>query len=357
VRVLLVSALLFCLVSSVSVRSVCIDNFGKQVCNDFKLLNSVIVKSPLSKNQLKEKLKTQVKQIAFLNNANLFLIDTNNSVEYAKKIQKEVYVIYAQPNISQVKDENSFESRQISQEYNLIDTWEKTKGKGINIAIIDDGFNLEHEDFFGVDIAFSYDVDSKKLDSTPREAKDTHGTQVAGIIFAQHNSLGINGVAPDASLIAIRQVTNITSDTILAFTVANKAGADIINCSWNSPLLLEPVYDVIIDLVKNGRNNKGVAIVFAAGNEGQMLQSNSTEASIAEVITVGARQNYSNYGPTVNFVVKSNLTTTQKDGSYGIFSGTSATAPVISGLIALEMSREPNLALHEIIRKVERIIK
>ena len=123
-RVLLVSALLFCLVSSVSVRSVCIDNFGKQVCNDFKLLNSVIVKSPLSKNQLKEKLKTQVKQIAFLNNANLFLIDTNNSVEYAKKIQKEVYVIYAQPNISQVKDENSFESRQISQEYNLIDTWE-----------------------------------------------------------------------------------------------------------------------------------------------------------------------------------------------------------------------------------------
>ena len=216
---------------------------------------------------------------------------------------------------------------------------------------------MAHEDLKNVDVTFSYDVNIKELNSKPKVKIDKHGTQVAGIIFSQHNGIGNDGIAPEASLIAIRQTTNITSDVILAFTVADKSRADIINCSWNSPLLLEPVYDIITYLIEKGRNNKGMAIVFSAGNDGKKLKPYSTEASIPEVITVGSFQKHSNNGEMVDFIMQSNVNTTKYNGSYGKFGGTSATAPIISGYIALEMSRSPDLSLNEIIKNVGSIIK
>jgi len=330
-------------------NEICIKNFQKQICKDFKLLNSVIVKSSLAKNILQEKLNlsNEIKQIAFLENSNLYLIDSNKPLEYSKELIKKSYIIYAQPSISQIKNNHFKSSQDITKKFNLKKIWKTTKGQGVNVAIIDDGFNLKHEDLNGVNVIFSYDADNKNLDASSKLDIDTHGTQVAGIIFAQHNNIGIDGIAPLANLIAIRQTTNITSDTVLSFTVAQKAGADIINCSWNSPILLEPVYDVIKHL------SKDIVIVFAAGNAHKELQPYSTEASIDEVITVGAKQKYSNYGNLVDFVVPSNIKTTKSDGSYTTFGGTSASAPVLSGLLALKMSYKNNKTNDELIQKLK----
>lgn len=317
-------------------------NFGKEVCKEFKLLNGVIVKSRLSKTLLKAKLNKPLKQIAFLENSNLYLVESQEPLNYSKELSKKEYVIYAQPNILQTINKSYVSGGDLTTKYNLKELWRKTKGKGVKIAIIDDGFNLAHEDLKGVNVLFSYDADNKNLDASPKLKVDAHGTQVAGVIFAQHNGVGADGVAPEASLIAIRQASNVTSDTVVSFTVASKAGADIINCSWNSPILLEPVYDVIKSLSKN------IAIVFAAGNDHKEIKPYSTEASIPEVITVGATQTYSNFGDAVDFIIPSNVLTTKEDGTYGKFGGTSAVAPVISGLLALQMALNKNKSIHEL---------
>ncbi len=336
------------MVLSLFAKESCITNFQKQICGDFTLLGSVIINSPLSKQALKEKLNKPIKQIAFLENSNLYLVDANDSLEYAKALAEKAYVIYAQPNISQTKNLNVQPSQNITQHYNLEETWKSSQGEGVTIAIIDDGFNMDHEDLKGVNVLFSYDADNKNLDASEKLNIDTHGTQVAGIIFARHNGFGIDGIAPKADLITIRQTTNITSDTIVAFTVAQKAKAHIINCSWNSPLLLEPVYDVIKYLSKN------IAIVFAAGNNYKAIQPLSIEASIPEVITVGATQQYSNYGEMVDFIIPSGVMSTKPNGTYGAFGGTSATAPIISGLLALKMSQNPHTAYSRLVADLKR---
>jgi len=334
--------------SSILSKEVCITNFNKEVCKNFNLLDSVVVKSKLTKKELHKKLNKPIKQIAFLKNTNLFLIDSKEPLIYSKELEKKEYIIYAQPNISQTKNINFKKTQNITKKYNLEKIWHTTKGKGINIAIIDDGFNLEHEDLIGVDVLFSYDADNKNLNSNPKLKLDTHGTQVAGVIFAQHNSIGIDGIAPEANLIAIRQTTNITSDTVLSFTVASKAGANIINCSWNSPILLEPVYDVIKAL------SKDIAIVISAGNSHKKIEPFSTEASIDEVVTVGATQHYSNYGNILDFQILSGIITTKQNGSYGKFAGTSATAPIISGLLALKMAQNKDKTLQENIKILQK---
>ncbi|MEA3354463.1 MAG: S8/S53 family peptidase [Campylobacterota bacterium] len=346
-KIILINILLLTFVLS---KDICITNFNKKVCKDFTVLNSVIVKSPLSKQELKDKLNKPLKQIAFLEDSNLYLIDSNNSLEYSKELSKKEYITYAQPNISQKRDHNIKVSQNITKKYSLEKIWTKTKGEGVNIAVIDDGFNLKHEDLKGVNVLFSYDVDNKTLTSDPKISIDTHGTQVVGVIFAQHNGIGVDGISPNSNLIAIRQTSNITSDTVIAFTVAQKAKADIINCSWNSPVLLEPIYDLIKSM------SKDIAIVISAGNNKQKIEPFSTEASIDEAITVGATQSYSNYGDKIDFKIRSGITTTKANGKYGNFGGTSATAPIISGLLALKVSQNKDKPIKQIVKNLKKEI-
>lgn len=327
-------------------------NFGnllKVESQSVTIIPEVIVKTNLDKAALITKLNKPITQLAFLDNANIFLVKSADALNYSKELSTKDYIIYAQPNILQKRTYNFVDVHHTSEHKKIVERYEReniqvgNQGNGVNVAIIDDGFNLEHEDLTATQVLFSYDVDLKMLTSNPQLKLDTHGTKVAGIIFAQKNNIGIDGIAPEAKLIAIRQTKNLTSDTILAFTVAAKAGADIINCSWNSPILLEPVYDVIKHL------SSDIAIVFAAGNQRQAIKPYSIEASIEEVITVGATQAYSNYGDVVDFVVPGKLETTTSNGRYGHFNGTSASAPIISGLLALKLSQNKTQSIKEIV--------
>ncbi|MCU4676764.1 S8 family serine peptidase [Catenovulum sp. 2E275] len=155
---------------------------------------------------------------------------------------------------------------------------DKLDGKNINIGIIDDGFDLTDADFKQTQIVFEYDVQNQSLSARPKNKLDYHGTKVAKIIFGKNNSF--NGLAPLANFIAIRQPTTWTSNTLLAFQVAKLNRADIINCSWHSRMLLEPIKDVVDDLAVNGRSGKGTAVVFSAGNQGVKITKNIYEASI-----------------------------------------------------------------------------
>lgn len=242
--------------------------------------------------------------------------------------------------------------------------WEKTKGKGVKIAVIDDGFDLKHQEFDNLNLAFSYDASEKTLTSNPQQPIDTHGTKVAGVIFAQHDNKGVEGIAPEAEFIAIRQPDTWTSNTLLSFQMAKLNDADIINCSWNSPVLMQPIADAINDLAEYGRDGKGTAVIIAAGNKGKYLRENDTEASIDSAIVVGASNmmgktslKYSNTGESIDLLSLGNpVQSTLPNNKFGQFAKTSLASSIVSGISALILAQNPEYNLTQLESGVRKLI-
>lgn len=346
---------------------------------EVKISNRVIVQasSVISPDSLK-KLDPRIIKIQeiYKLSKSIFYCVSLNSVEHLSEIlhifEKHPYVLRVQPDLLQTRRSLSSQSSSpsLSQQYyvknlSLRSLWQKSRGKNVRIAIIDDGFQLHHEDLQKVSTAFLYDVNLQKLQAFPITELDTHGTKVTGIIFSQHNDIGIDGIAPEAELIAIRQTETWTSKTLLSFYKAKLAEADIINCSWNSKILLEPVSEVIGDLTVNGRGGLGTVVIFAAGNEGQDISGVRDETYLPEVITVGAvdrfgnRLKFSNYGKQVDiYTYGSDLRTTSANAQeYTSFSGTSASAAVVSGVSALMLSVNKTLPLHTLQQRLDNFFR
>lgn len=240
--------------------------------------------------------------------------------------------------------------------------WQTTKGRDVKVAVIDDGFDLSHEELRFTGVVFSYDVERKVQDVSPKSELDIHGTKVVGTIFAAQDGRGIDGIAPEASLIAIRQPTTWTSSTLLSFYLSKLSDADIVNASWNSQWLLEPLADIVTDLARNGRGGKGTAVVFSAGNNGaeqSSIQSvDRNEASLLEAVVIGSddgighRTRFSNYGSSVDAYIYGKPTPALVAGGYGRFSGTSLSTAVASGYFALLLANNPSLTLDQLVAQL-----
>jgi subtilisin family serine protease len=244
---------------------------------------------------------------------------------------------------------------------------------GVKIAIIDDGVDITHEDLVNSFIA-TYDITTSSTDVTHSNSNDFHGTSVSGIIGARINSKGIAGIANKAQLIFLKDSETMTdSETIELFNKAQEFGADIINCSWGTYDVSDAVKSKIVDLATNGRDGKGIIIVFASGNDDTDMGND--ESAIPEVIGVSAtnkyneRAYYSNYGSELDIVAPGGeyigITTLDASGDKGMaysdedyflyndsnfFAGTSASAPIVSGVIGLMLEKKPDLTRLEIMQ-------
>ena len=282
-----------------------------------------------------------------------------------RSLSKVQGVSLVQPDILQLRAKHAADvpvstpSTYLSQ-LGIPELWPATpQGRGVRVAVIDDGFDLNHEELQHTRVIFSYDTASRSQDVSPGGEDDSHGTRVAGTIFAAHNGVGIDGIAPQASLIAIRQPDTWTSHTILSFYLSKLSQADIVNASWRSQWLLEPMADIVADLAQNGRRGKGSAVVFSAGNSGINLVEDDSESQLQAAVVIGAdngqgqRTRFSNYGQTVDAYLYGKAAPAVVPGGYGRFSGTSLSAAVASGYFALLLSQDPSLTLHQLVARLQ----
>ncbi|NNG16613.1 MAG: S8 family serine peptidase, partial [Gemmatimonadales bacterium] len=210
---------------------------------------------------------------------------------------------------------------QINQHANVESAWGLSEGQGVTIAVIDDGVDLDHEEFASAGkIVAPRDVTRRTNDPRPGNWDD-HGTACAGVACAdgQH---GASGVAPMARLMPIRFASALGSQAEAdAFVWAAENGADVISCSWGPTDgdwwdTSDPVHDQVVPLpdatrlaidwaVNNGRNGKGCVITWAAGNGNESVE-NDGYASYEKVIAVaacndsGKRSAYSDFGQAVH---------------------------------------------------------
>ena len=176
-----------------------------------------------------------------------------------------------------------------------------------------------------------------------------HGTAVASIISG--NSSDAEGVAPDAQILSIQVLdADGVGDT---FTVAKgileavDGGADIINLSLGTYGDSPEMRRAILYAKTNG-----VAVVAAVGNDGQ--NGISYPARYDEVIAVtgvdpmGQHVPFANQGQGVDLAAPATGVQAAWIGDNIVnFSGTSASAPFVSGALAGVMAANPDLSAEE----------
>ena len=161
-------------------------------------------------------------------------------------------------------------------------------GTGIVVAVIDTGVDFNHPDLLG------WGEGQKVIDgynfidqSAPPIDTDGHGTQVAGIIAADGE---IVGVSPKAKILAYKVSKDgegVSSELIArAIKMAINDGADIINISLGIN-----VSNPKIDRAVNQAVRDGVFVVVAAGNDGPGLETIGSPGKSTGAITVGATYN------------------------------------------------------------------
>lgn len=213
--------------------------------------------------------------------------------------------------------------------------WDYSTGSAaVTIAILDTGVDLGHLDFAG---KFVPGYDFVNNDNNPQD-DNGHGTLVAGIAAATgNNGVGVAGVSWGARIMPIK-VLDSSGDGFLADVAdgiqwAADSGAQVINISLASDSPSLTLQDAV-----NYAYGKGVTLVAAAGNDGGVIDY---PAQYSNVIAVGAvdgaynRAAFSNFGPELDLVAPGINIYSTTIGGYMSESGTSMSAPFVSGLAAI----------------------
>lgn len=263
--------------------------------------------------------------------------------------------------------------------------WDITKGSSsIRVAVVDVGIDGNHPEFSGR-LDPGYDVYAGQFageDAYHPNPNDDHGTEVAGIIGAAHNGVGIAGVAPNVHLVSVRIIrfqTGQTDAQIADALMWAAQHADVVNNSWESSSYSQTIDAAIYNGSQQGRGGLGTVMVFAAGNDahndsgqphGLSPEANSNTAlAVGAIDANGLLADYSNTGIYSHGVVAisghqgyplcdgtPNILTTDFSGALGCnlgpggdlnytysFNGTSAATPQVSGVAALLLSLQPSL--------------
>jgi subtilisin family serine protease len=270
---------------------------------------------------------------------------------------------------------------------NAPQAWTESTGAGTTIAILDTGVDASHPDLVGRVVPggvvkVADDGTTSVVDATvDRTSNDWygHGTHVAGIAAGDADGNGITGIAPDAQIMPVMLLTHRSSwlgpaeflDSVsqgIDFAVAH--GAGVLNLSLGAPsshlsgdssndeyrAALARVCTSVADATAAGS-----VVVVSSGNAGDWIDYQSAPASCPGAVSVAAvgadlhRTYWSTFDPTVAIAAPgldvlsgdsaaANLT----PADHILESGTSMSAPVVTGVAALIEADDPGLTAEQV---------
>ena len=234
-----------------------------------------------------------------------------------------------------------------------INTLEKSNRKDDDQnGLVDDihGWNF----YDGTKQLYNYSDYNKKT----KQYEDDHGTHCAGTIVATpNNGIGIAGIAGVANvkLMVIKALGGIegsevgtggTSSIIKAIRYAERMGAQICNLSFGG--------DEVDEALKSTMKNSKMLFICASGNEGKNIDKKPVYPAsydLPNIISVGNMNSDGTLSKTSNYGVESvdlvapgsEIISTLVKNSYGTMTGTSMSAPMVTGASALLYSFYPSM--------------
>ncbi|WP_256808801.1 S8 family serine peptidase [Bradyrhizobium sp. Bra64] len=259
---------------------------------------------------------------------------------------------------------------------NVAKAWQNYTGLGVKVGVIDDGIDYNNTDL-NPHYLFALDYDATNGGSDAYgTSTDNHGTTVAGVIGAARDGSGTVGVAYNAGIAGFRisygtgggpgQITDALNHTL-------SSGMDVVNASWGYSTAYSDNFfssafasskTAILNVVMYGRGGLGTSVVFAAGNgrgSGDNVnyhnyQNDPYVIVVAGVDPTGHVATFSTPGAALLVSAPGGAYTDDRVGSAGYnttgdyisISGTSYSAPAVSGVIALMLQANPNLGFRDI---------
>jgi subtilisin family serine protease len=224
---------------------------------------------------------------------------------------------------------------------------------------IDDDENGFMDDYYGFNLGWEYNGFAK---NDPTNDEYNHGTNAAGLAQAStDNKKGVAGVGFGCTICPIR-IDSDGGDSIpfsyLSLIYAAIRGVSVLNMSWGG---VQPYSEFEMNVIDYALAND-VALVAAAGNiaPGETYTSTYYPAAYSGVLGVGYTNandiieiESSTVGLSCDIFAPGNIFTTDVNGTYTTSGpGTSFTAPVVSGAVALVRSHFPDLKAEQALEVV-----
>ncbi|KLU37654.1 peptidase S8 [Massilia sp. WF1] len=226
--------------------------------------------------------------------------------------------------------------------------WDTTQGAGVTIAILDSGINVNHPDLVSR-LVPGYNFYNNNTDLTDVCG---HGTAVAGVAAAStNNATGVAGVAGAARLMPIRVAfsdsttggcTAYYSTIASGLTYAADNGARVANISYGGVA----GSSTIMSAAKYMKSKGGLVFVSAGNsNIDENISTDGSMIAVSATTTNDAKASFSSWG---NFVTLSapgtGIISTDRNGGYSTWQGTSFSSPLSAGVAALVMAARPDLS-------------